>query len=341
MSYEPNFADPRIQRRVKQALTSVELYMKPGQIHQVSSSQQYKFFGNTSRPLGEYLKKELLTVTDKWYSIQSNICQKYTRNELGIKRLKDLVNHEYQPVPELVEQFRTGEFVYESKSSRLFTPAQFIPKRIRVPLAASQGMKYHYDIQAAAPRLLLQRAQLLNPKLVCTNLDYYIINRSQVREQIAKDCEISSEKVKMVINAILQGGVISAWNQNKIFSQLNYSYDAIKKLNNNPMIAELKKDIRNLWKSLRGNFSEEYISDKNGKQIRKKITSKQKSQLYRDLEDEVGQVIRKLLKKNKIKHLWLHDGWHCDQVIDPIVIVDQVRRQTGLVLELDWTIYED
>lgn len=337
----PNFNDPRVLARVKKSLRFVEQYIKAGEIRQLSSTLLYKHFGNTSRPLNKWLKEMLLTETDPYYNSLTKVCKKYTRNADGFKKVQALVNCDYEVPPELEEQFETGNFVYENKSNRDFTPAQFIPKRIRIPLAAKHGMKYQYDIQAAAPRLLLQKAKQLNPSLVCPELQNYINNRSLVRKQLADECEISPEKVKLVINAILQGGKISSWTQNKIFAQLNFNYDSVKKLNNNPTIISLKADIKSMWDSLRGEFPQVMITDKNGKQLRKRLTSKQKSQLYRDLEEEVGFPIKKLLKKNKIKYLWLHDGWQCDQVIDPNLIVNEVRRQTGLVLELEWTIYED
>lgn len=342
--YSPNFNDTRVLATIKRALNFVELYTKENQVAPISSTQLYKNFGNTSRPLGNWLMENLLVVRDKYYNFNTGVCKKYSKNSAGVARVKALAGLTNTPmeIPVAIEQqMTTGDFDYTLKSNRLFTTAQYIPKRVRNQALNKHGYKYHYDISAAAPRLLIQRAKQINPNVEFLALENYVDNRTQVRQQLSVECEISEDKIKTVINSILQGGVISSWPSNKTFCDLNYDYDAVFKLNNNPTMISLKADIKSLWKSLSSEFSVRYITDKNGKQRKKKLSGSDKSGYYRQLELEVGDVIRRLLKKNKVRALWIHDGWVCDKAIDPSLIVTEVRRQTGFVLELDWTIYEE
>lgn len=344
MTYQPNFNDSRNLARAKKALNFVQLYVKSNEVSPIASTQLYQYFGNTSRPLGRWLLEHLLINRDPYFNHQTGQCKKYSANPNGIQHVKELaglVKVQPEMPHELVEQIRTGEFKYEEKSDRLFNPVQFIPKRFRNQILNNHGYRYHYDIGAAAPTMLLQRARQLDPKLVVAHLDHYVKNRGLVRNEIAKKCEISENQVKAVINGILQGGVLSTWTSNKIFMELNYNYDAVIRLNHCDQMIKLKDDISRMWKALRSEFSVRYSQTTSGKQRLCKITPKEKSALYRQFENEIGEVIRKRLKKEKTKFLWIHDGWCCDKVIDPNSIVSEVRQLTGFVIELDWAIYED
>jgi hypothetical protein len=189
--------------------------------------------------------------------------------------------------------------------------------------------------------MLVQRAQQINRDLTLPHLEDYIHNRSQRRDQIAKNCGISPEQAKTVINAVLQGSVISKYRNSKLFMALDYDYDAVTSLQNDTITQNLVNDIKQLWRTLKPEFPVRYLTDKNGKTRSVRITSKQKSGYYRELEQQAGKVIIKILRKNSVRYLWIHDGWRCDKAIDPSEIESEVRRQTGFVIKLDWTIYED
>jgi hypothetical protein len=344
MMYTPNFSDPRIVRTARKALTFVELYIKSNEINWISSKELYKNFGNTTRPLGRWLKAQLLETRDKYYNPLTGVCQKYSKRTEGVKLVKELLNDpNWQPEikPEILEQISTGDFAYEEKSNRWYTPAQYIPRRIRDSKLNNEGYRYHYDIEAAAPRMLLQRAQQINPNLKLQHLEDYIQHRTQRRDTIAKNSGITSDQAKTVINAVLQGSVISKYRNSKLFMALNYDYDAVTRLQNDIITQNLVNDIKLLWKTLKSEFPVRYSTDKNGKTKSVRITSKQKSGYYRDLEQQVGKVIIKMLKKNSVRYLWIHDGWRCDKVIDPALIESEVRRKTGLTIKLEWTIYEE
>jgi len=342
--YLPNFRDPRNQRRCNEALNFVELFARSDEPKSIASTQLYKHFGNTSRPLGKWLLETLLVVADPYFNTATGTTKKYLKNQRGVNDVKQYLGlKDFEPKIEdqLTAQIQSGEFEYDSKSNRLFNPLQFIPRRHRSKILNNHGYRYHYDISSAAPRLLVQRAQRLAPNTEFKHLTHYINNRDQVRSEISQCCGISIEQAKTVVNSILQGGVISAWYQNKTFIDLNYNFDAVIRLNNNPTVIDIKRDISELWKSLRDEFPVDYYTNKNGKQIRKRLSGRQKSGYYRELEHEVGDVIRRLLRKQRVRALWLHDGWCCDKAVDPSHIVNEVRRQTGFVIELDWAIYEE
>lgn len=344
MTYTPNFSDPRIQKAAKKALTFVELYTKSNQVHWISSKEIYRHFGNTTRPLGKWLKSQLLETRDKYYNAATGVCQKYSRRTEGVKLVRELLNDpHWQPEvkPEILEQIQSGEFAYEEKSNRWYTAAQYLPRRLRDSTLNNAGYRYHYDIEAAAPRMLLQRAQQLNPDLKLQHLEHYINNRSLVRKQISQNCGITEDQAKTVINAVLQGSYISKYRNGKLFMALNQDYNAVTRLQNDDITQNLVQDIKVLWRTLKCEFPVRYLTDKNGRTKSVRIDAKQKSGYYRELEQQVGKVITKMLKKHSVRYLWIHDGWRSDKVIDPALIESEVRRKTGFKIKLEWTIYED
>lgn len=341
--YQPNFSHARVIATAKRALSFVALYTRPNSRVWISRNELYKHFGNTSRPLGKYLKQLLLVEADKYYNPITGTCKKYTQNKLGVNQLQQLLGLEqsYQLTPELEQQLETGEFEYDEKSNRLYNPLQFVTKQVRGSILANRGYRYHYDIEAAAPTLLIQRAKQLDPSLELPNLEYYTQNRSQVRDQISSATGINNQQVKTVINALLQGSKLSVWQGNQLYKELDYSYYAMNSLKENAVLGLIREDIRLMWKTLKQDFPQRYMINCNGKTISQRLSAKDKSGLYRELEDQVGKIIRKLLKKRKIQHLWIHDGWCCNGFINPDDVVDEVRRTTGYSLKLEWNKYED
>ncbi len=340
--YQPNFSDPRIRRTATKALNFVELHIR-NTPKWIARNEMYRHFSDTSKPLGRYLKDLLLITVDDYYNYQTGVCKQYRRNAPGVVKLKGLLGlTNFVPTvdPELEQQIATGKFEYETKSNREFNPVQFIARDIRGPLLANHGYRYNYDIEAAAPSLLLQRAQKLNPDFAAPALSHYIQNRSEIRQQIAQQCDISTTDVKSTINAMLHGAYISKNSYSQILQQLNYNYRAIDALRANDTITAIREDIREMWKILKPLFPERFMINCRGNQVRVRLSGRDKSGLYRELEEQIGRVIRKYLKRECVRHLWIHDGWCADKVIDTNELCAEVRRQTGFVIELDMGVYE-
>lgn len=342
MSYTPNFKNPKVFNTCKKALTFVELYTRTTRVDSIAVTQLYKHFGNTSRPLGEWLVDKLLVVADPYYNFQTGRCKKYRQNADGVKMLRELLgNPTADLTTECQQQLDTGNFEYEEKSDRLFNPIQFLRKTQRDDLLASNGYRNYYDIEAAAPTMLLQRAKQLDPNFTAPALEHYITNRSEVRQQVAKQCEITQGNTKFIFNAMLQGAAISSYSESKIFQELNYNYDAIHRLKHNQQVQAIKQDISRMWRVLKSEFPKRVVVDSLGRTRSARLSGKQKSGYYRELENQVGKVIRRELVKQKIKCFWIHDGWYCNEWVDSVRLCARVKQQLGFVIKLDWTIYEN
>ena len=343
MTYTPRFSDPRVQRRIKTAVESMERYLKPNQVYTVAQSQRTKWFGCLTNPVSAWLDTNLLEVVDSHFNYQTGLCKKYRLNVANLQQIKETVgiSNIYKPTVEIQNEITTGDFEYQLKSDRWFTPAQFIPSEIRGKLLANAGYRYKYDIEAAAPTILVQRAQQIQPDFQAPALTDFITNRTAVRNQIAVEAQTTPEQVKTVLNALLQGSVLTTWTNNKLFCALNCDYNLVERLKQSQTLTALRSDIKRVWQCLRDEFPREYTTDKNGTKRCRKLSAREKSAYYRKFENEVARVIQRSLRKQKLRFLWVHDGWQCDSIVDPNVIQQQVRRQTGFAIKLDWEMYEN
>lgn len=343
MTYQPNFADPRIQARVRRTLNFVELYLRPNRVNWIASAELYRVFGNTSRQPGRWLKETMLQVADPYYNMSTRACIKYRLNAAGVQQVKQLAGLEVfvpEIEPDLEQQLESGEFEYETKSDRLFNQIQFYNRTVRGSLLNNHGYRYNYDIEAAAPTLLLQRARQRQRDFVAPALEQYITNRSAIRQQLAQECGITQIQVKFVINAVLQGGIISCYRDSRVFNELDCNYEAIRHLQHNAVLTDIRNDIREMWSILKEDFTPRTVTDRLGRTRSARLSGRDKSGYYRELESQVGRVIRRHLKRNSVRCLWLHDGWCCDKAIDPNALITEVRQQTGFVIQLDKGVYE-
>jgi hypothetical protein len=343
MATPPNFRDPRNRRRALQAIEQLERYLKPHQVYSISQSQRRAWFGTLSNPVSQWLDSRLLEPVDPYFNMNTGQCIKYRLRDQNLQQLKSELGIAitYTATAEIQQQIDTGDFDYEIKSDRWYTAAQFIPSEVRGRLLANSGYRYRYDIEAAAPTILLQRAQQICADFSAPALSNFIANRTAVRQQIAQEAQATVLQVKTVINAILQGSVITSWSNNKLFCALNYDYPLVERLKLSATLNALRDDIRCLWQCLRDEFPRQYSTDRNGTRRCRRLSAREKSAYYRRYENEVARVIQRYLKKTRTRYLWVHDGWQCDNMLDPNIIQSQVKRQTGFVIRLDWEIYQD
>lgn len=344
--YKPNFTDPRVLRRIQASLDWVNTYLSVNNPRPLANRQIQKEFGAQTRPLARWLRAKLLIKVDLNFNKLTGQCQTYTLNLEGYNQVCDAIGYtpKFKSSQEIQMQVESGQFEYTEKSDRSFTALQFIRKEIRNAYLFNNGYKYHYDIEAAAPTLLYQRAEKLalvaGLEFDLPYLKAYIDNRSQVRNQISDEATADCKQVKSVINALLQGGRLSAWNNNQTFREINSDYDLLKRLKKSETLTNLLGDFKKLWQILRNDLPVRYLTDCNGRHRRVALSGRDKSGYYRSLEKQVGDVIRRYLKNDSVRHLWIHDGWSCDRIIDDVELCAEVRRQTGFVIKLDRELFD-
>ena len=344
MKYQPNFTDPRVRDRCVQSIDFVERSLSATQPRRLGTRYIDRNLGHSGRSLGQWLRRQLLTPASTYFNPLTGQCKTFTLNTQGLTKLKQSLGIEHQPAmitAEIQQQLITGNFDYDPKNNREYHALQYQPKSKKRPLLSQYGYRYEYDICCAAHTLILQHAQHLGMTATCEHLTAYVKNRSDIRRQIAIECAITEDQAKFVLTALLQGAFLSHYADNSILLEFNRDHAVIDRLKNNKLIENIRADIRQCWLVIKPSLSLGTYTDCNGHSRGVRISARHKSGVYRDLESQVRRVIVKYLKKNKVRHFFEHDGWTSDQVVDPLRLCWEVKKQTGFEIELDWAILED
>lgn len=333
MTYTPNFSDPRVHRACVKAIEWTTTYLRPNKQQWLATREIQRHYGSQSRPLGKYLKNQLLICVNPFYDSLNGRCKTYMLNQTGLNALQEHLGIEITAqIPEWVEdQLDTGEITYADKGHREYHWLQNQPKQRKIKILRSKGYRHEYDIQCCAQTLILQHARSLGFKTETPALDQYIADRQSVREELKNRLGLDTTTIKKILTALLNGASISAWHENSIFTLVNYNKLMISILTEDPYIQQYQRDMRSVWKHLRGTQQ----LDKG-----ERFNAKMKSEMYRFLEESVRVVIKRSLRKQKIRAFIEHDGWSCDTAVETNKLIYEVKKQTGFEIKLDWTTYE-
>ena len=387
VKYKPNFKDPRTIKRIRTALSFVEktFRFEDSEIYLSKSTIDRKeHLGHSGNQLGRYLRNLLLICINENYSSlgERKISKRYKSNLNGVRYLTEVLDNSYtgsyrdyldtnntqqqqthnsvihlreKQAQTLFDQYQdqitTGDFVMKTHGNREYHALQNIPRDIRARKFAEKGYCYDYDIETAAPTLLLQRAkmppsitepnkrQLTKPTLV---IDYFLENKVEIRNIIAQDCGIDYNQAKKVITALFQGAILSCWHTNRIYRDtLNYNTIALEALKAHPLILALREEIRLMWNVLDHDFERSTYRDKNGITKTKRISGKQKVNKYQELELEImTQVKRYMRDQISVRFISEHDGWKTTSPIDVFELRQLIKQRTGYVINIDYSKYE-
>jgi hypothetical protein len=329
-NYEPNFKDPRVLKRITNAIQFVERYVFSTPVP-VAQSKIHEHMARTDTAIGRYLKSQLLICVDEYYNIETHQCKKYIRNQEGLDALKAAIKAPTTISPELQAQLDTGLFEYVEKGNRFFNPIQYAPRKVKRPLLAANGYTNVYDIQCAAPTLFYQYAQRINRDLQLPAIEQYLDNRNDIRTDLSVKYNIPLDDVKQILTGLFQGALLSLDYRTRIFHILNGNYTLIRRLQSDQYLTDLRGDISSMWKTINVKLKQELN--------KKRITARDKAGLYRELEREVMSEIKKVLKRTGNKFLLEHDGWTSRDAVDVGYLIGCVRSNTGYVINIDWEQY--
>ena len=374
--YIPNFSDKRVSARIKLALefinktfqvTTAELYLSK------SNLDKPEHLGHSGNKLSQYLRGMLLICTDPSYKFDSssNKSKRYKMNITGARYLTEilqgttrlsyseyidtnkntntqthinviLLQHADEAFDKFKDEIDSGDFQMKQVGFREYHRLQTIPRNIRQAKFAKQGYVHDYDIETAAPSLLLQRARFAGLTKDTPVIDYFLENKTQIRNIIAQDCGIDYQQAKQVITAMFQGGMLSCYSHNRIYMHtLNYNTTAMRALQNHAVVQALKEEIKLVWQAISKTITRETYQTKSGVTKTRRLSGKQKTEIYLEVEASIMKEVKRYLKKDKLaRFITEHDGWRCDRVIDVDDLRTYVRRRTGYMINIDYSKYD-
>lgn len=254
---------------------------------------------------------------------------------------KDLINEEFG------KELKSKKFTYEDKSNRLWHDLQRVRKEYKQEIFSENGFNYQYDIECCAPTLIHQYSQTI-PEIIHDNkwiqgpmdlylfaLRKYLSDRKSIRTQIATEAEITYEQAKEIINALLMGAKLGHNTDSDIYKMLNGDTARIEFLKQHEYLKQLREDIKTCWEYIKPTLPMTYITDKNNKQRRLPVSTKQKAGVYFDLERQVLNTTRDYLDRTNNKYFLEHDGFVCEKEINKEELSNWVKINTGFDIKLD------
>jgi len=352
MSYVPNLNEPRVQKRIKTALGFVGACMSDTKSHPWSTRYISKFVGRTNENLGNWLRDKLLICTNERWNKDAKICKEYIKNSTGYNELVSLIkqSNTYPIVRQVKndlitdwakneyrEELSTKNFKYKDKSNRYWHDLQRVRKDYKKIIFVDSGLVYQYDIQCCAPTLIHQYSQMLEEPmdLYLKNIQTYIKDRKSIRMQLANETDIPEDMAKEIINALLMGAKLGNVPKSAIYQLLDGDKARIEYLKQDPFIIKYREELKIIWNYIKPTMTKTTIKNKNGKEVTKPISSKQKAGVYFDLERQVLNSVTGYLKQTGNQYFLEHDGWVCTEQINQKELLEYIKNSTGFDIQLD------
>lgn len=345
-TYTPNLTGrykARTLRRIKMALGfSMARLNEVGR--EVYSREITEAFGNCTKPLSMWLRQHLLFCVDDSFAFNTanSHCKMYALNHRRAKLVRQVLEaaegRKYSDLELVAEWAKIGheaeladlQFGYHQSAhcARLWHPLQNMRKVIKPVFWSSVGLPHNYDIQAAAPTLIYQKAEMLGTKPAVV-LECFLNEPNEFREYLGKVADIEPKTAKEVLNALFCGANLGANHKFDLFHVLGKDEKKVDLLKADPLLTALREDIARCWSTIKAAMPEAFELDPTDAR-----ESQLKWRLYFSLERQVLDAISAELERLEVKHFKEHDGFRADKDIDLCSLEAHVLSSTGFSVRL-------
>jgi|DEB0MinimDraft_6_1074348.scaffolds.fasta_scaffold29624_2 hypothetical protein len=360
--YTPNFDDPRVIKRIKDALGFSLGVLSETESRPWSSRYIDKYFGQAQGNLASYLKNSLLICTNHHYSFGGTVskCKEYKLNPAGVEYLKQQLYYSKavtdmpltlntnwnNPIwdnflvkkiieKEFHDELQSGDFKYRESHHRLFNNLQNYKSIKRNSALADHGYKYSYDISACAPTIIEQLSRRYGNDLWMPYYEEYLTNKHAVRQNVSKDFELDMKRTKTLINSLFCGARIGLSPQFSTSILLDNDVSKILLAKEHEFVQGLKQDIKTAWSYIIASEQEIPRRRKIENNRLLAVTSKDKWVVYFKYERYMINQVSKYLKQKHIKHFLIHDGWSCNREIDKVELEQHLFDTTGFRYQIE------
>ena len=356
-------SDPRVRRRAQRALNYVFAYTNPRSPRMLSTRDIDMHFGQSQHDLSKSLRKLLLIEHDGHYSWQNGRMKQYLRDKEGCKYLQHLLDPTIpyevaeqqgceQHVATFKDELETGKFTYKDKSNRHWHPLQNMPSAERKREFSKYNYCHIYDIRCAAPSIILHLAKDCGLKEKHTTaVEHYIANRTEIRQRISTDLNISISNAKKLLTMLFNGAPLGlgrtfpdgTWKPLSTGEILHNDSKRIEAAKAHPDIVALRTSISKCWQKITNyQVDGEYLMPReyHADNRKKRVNGKDRWALYYRYERHVMNSVTAYLDKQGAKYFIEHDGWSSTIQLDSNELTNHVRSVTGIdTIEFDYEYY--
>lgn len=360
--YTPNFTDKRVQDRLVQAVNYVKQNLREDRPNPLESRKIDKHLSKQTNPLGRYLREQLLVCVDPRYNKDLGIAKKYRLNGPGLAFIQSMIKPNTDMLGATVTKFArelAQGIEYNHSSDRQWHWLQHIRREEKKQVLARAGLPHNYDIVCCCPTLLLQHSQqipeildyskMISPRgqqsrarwqqgpmdLYLFHVNDYLKNRQAIRQRLAIETGEDPQKIKRALNGLFQGGPINKSKYSKTFIEFDKNTQVIDHLRQDAFVQGLTKDINIIWDYISPTLYRGRVATKTGSR-NAKITGKQKTALYRQLEARVLKAVDQYLTDTNNEHYLEHDGWATKHHIDLVELKEVIKNKTGFDVDIEY-----
>jgi hypothetical protein len=340
--YKPNLNDPRVKKRVQQALAwceSLELERRPKSIHH---GKLREIFGNTGRNPGRWLLTKLLRQVGGYARGQFSFS--YVLNVEGYERVHAMCGTERRSASEIVAEKYAGiisgtETVeYVDHGDRRYHPIQNLKREVR---ANHFDGWWDYDIEACAPTLIYQYVSVGQEEGWGTKwlptVRRLVHDKSGMRTHVKELTNLDDGTVKRLINGLFFQMVLSPNSACLAFQLLGQNVELLYRLRSDPLIKAIRREVRFMWNVAASRYALE-VARASIKEWRPRSISEKKPKLrsliYRKLERQVMEAMETVLPDSRKGCILMHDGFLIKDRADVEVLERTVLERTGYRIRL-------
>jgi hypothetical protein len=339
-TYKPNLSPryrARTLRRFKMAL-GFSMAQLSDVSREIYSRAITEAFGNCTKEPSVWLRQHLLfCVNDSFaFNTANSHCKMYVLNHHGAKvvrhELEQAEGRKYSDLELVAEWAKIGheaelanlQFGYYEREhcARLWHPLQNMRKGMKHVFWSSVGLAHNYDIQAAAPTLIYQKAKMLGAKRAHV-LECFLNEPKEFRQYLADVAGIEPKAAKEVLNALFCGANLGANHNFDLFHVLGKDETKVELLRADPLLTALREDISHCWSTIKAAMPEAFELDPTEAR-----ESQLKWRLYFSLERQVLDAICSELDRLNVRHFKEHDGFRTDKEIDMCSVQAHVLMST-------------
>lgn len=354
--YEPNFADPRVQRKLQNSFAFAISWLSAGG-RPLGKAQIDSALGCSSHDLSKWLRELLLTCTNPRWNKDTGQTKRWAYKTTGVLWLAEHLGYPvfyYNPDSKISfdrqmclfymsysveylqglygDQLASGDIRYTDNSNRLWSPVQNLRREVRTQLLMENGYTHQYDIVSAAPSLLYQLYQQHNRYLgdlvQLTHIQQLLTNRTQVRQMLSEQTGLSIKQIKTTLTAMFCGAKLRAHGTCALYQKLDKDAELMQQLVDSHWIQNYKREIGVLWQGIR-----------TGLKIPQQLDNSTKWQIYFRLERLVVNHLDQQMRGTGARTFRIHDCLATDQEFDPTELEQSVQTATGFSIQLEHTLH--